>query len=48
MTEEERNKLFFLLQSKWIDILKTFAEINQITMKLLLEERTKNEKANFN
>ena len=43
MTEKERNKLFFLLQSKWIDIFKTLAEINQITMELLLKERTENE-----
>ena len=41
MTEEERNRLIILLQSKWLDIFKLLAEINQITMELLLKEREK-------
>lgn len=46
MTEEERNRLIFLLQSKWLDIFKSLVEISQITMELLLEKGTKNEKVN--
>ena len=41
MTENERNRLIILLQSKWIDIFKLLVEISQITMELLLKERDK-------